>query len=80
MSTQNEQENPAMAKTIELNVTGMTCDHCVRSVTNALKDVPGVSEAVVSLDEKKATVTGDEVDVAKLIAAVEEEGYEATIR
>jgi copper chaperone CopZ len=80
MSTQNEQENPAMAKTIELNVTGMTCEHCVRSVTNALKDVPGVSEAVVSLDEKKATVTGDEVDVAKLIAAVEEEGYEATIR
>lgn len=69
-----------MAKTIELNVTGMTCDHCVRSVTNALKDVPGVAEAVVSLDEKKATVTGDDVDVAKLIAAVEEEGYEATVR
>lgn len=69
-----------MAKTIELNVTGMTCDHCVRAVTNALKDVPGVAEAIVSLDDKKATVTGDQVDVAKLIAAVEEEGYEASVR
>lgn len=69
-----------MAKTIELNVTGMTCDHCVRSVTNALKDVPGVEDAVVSLEEKKATVTAGEVDVATLIAAIEEEGYAATVR
>lgn len=69
-----------MAKTIELDVTGMTCDHCVRSVTNALKDVPGVSDAVVSLEDNKATVTADEVDVAKLIEAVEEEGYEAAVR
>lgn len=69
-----------MAKTIELDVTGMTCDHCVRSVTNALKDVPGVSDAVVSLEDKKATVTADDVDIAKLIEAVEEEGYEAAVR
>ena len=34
-----------MAKTIELNITGMTCDHCVRSVTNALKRSPGVDAA-----------------------------------
>ncbi|HQW51211.1 MAG TPA: cation transporter [Tepidiformaceae bacterium] len=69
-----------MPSTIELSVTGMTCDHCVQSVTNALKEIPGVSNAVVSLDEKKATVTGDGVDTAKLIAAVEEEGYEAAVR
>jgi len=69
-----------MAKTIELDVTGMTCDHCVHAVTNALKDVPGVSDAVVSLADKKATVTADAVDIAKLIEAVEEEGYAATVR
>lgn len=69
-----------MAKTIELDVTGMTCDHCVRSVTNALKDVPGVADAVVSLEDNKATVTADVVDIAKLIEAVEEEGYAATVR
>ena len=69
-----------MATTIELDINGMTCDHCVRSVTNALKDVPGVSEAVVSLDDKQATVTADAVDVQALIAAVEEEGYTAAAR
>ena len=69
-----------MAATIELDITGMTCDHCVRSVTNALKDVPGVSEAVVSLDDKQATVTAESVDIEALIAAVEEEGYTAAAR
>ncbi len=69
-----------MAQTIELDITGMTCDHCVNAVTGALKDVEGVQDAVVSLDEKRATVTAETVDVAKLIAAVEEEGYEAAAR
>ncbi|MEO8540927.1 MAG: cation transporter [bacterium] len=69
-----------MATTIELNITGMTCDHCVNAVTTALKDVAGVSDAVVSLEDKKATVTADTVDLAALIAAVEEEGYEAAAR
>ncbi len=69
-----------MAQTIELDITGMTCDHCVNAITGALKDVEGVQDAVVSLDENRATVTGDAVDVATLIAAVEEEGYEAAAR
>lgn len=69
-----------MAQTIELTITGMTCDHCVNAVTGALKDVEGVKDAVVSLDEKRATVTADSVDIAALIAAVEEEGYEAAAR
>jgi copper chaperone len=68
-----------MPDTIELNVTGMTCDHCVHAVTTALEEVPGVTGAVVSLERKAATVTGDGVDPARLIAAVEEEGYEAAV-
>jgi copper chaperone len=69
-----------MAKTIELNISGMTCDHCVNAVTGALKEVPGVSDAVVSLEKKEAVVTADVVDVDALIAAVAEEGYAATAR
>lgn len=67
-------------KTIELDITGMTCDHCVRSVTNALKDVPGVADAVVSLESKSATVTAEAVDLQELLDAVEEEGYAAAAR
>jgi copper chaperone len=68
-----------MSQTIELNVTGMTCDHCVRSVTNALQDVPGVQSASVSLESNSAEVSGDGIDTAALVAAVAEEGYEAAV-
>jgi copper chaperone len=69
-----------MAQTIELTITGMTCDHCVNAVTGALKGVPGVDEAVVSLAEKSAKVTGKDLDPTKLVEAVKEEGYEAGTR
>ncbi|MGB4862959.1 MAG: heavy metal-associated domain-containing protein [Tepidiformaceae bacterium] len=69
-----------MAKTIELDITGMTCDHCVHAVTGALKEVKGVSDAVVSLEKNQAVVTADEPDIPALIAAVEEEGYTASVR
>jgi len=69
-----------MSQTIEFSVTGMTCDHCVNAVTKAAKDVPGVSDVKVSLDDELATVTGENVDTAKVIAAIEEEGYEAAVR
>jgi copper chaperone len=69
-----------MAQTIEFNITGMTCDHCVHAVTTAVKELQGVTDVKVSLDEKRATVSGDGVDVKKVIAAIEEEGYEAAVR
>jgi copper ion binding protein len=69
-----------MAQTIEFSVTGMSCDHCVNSVTNALKGLEGVSEVKVSLADKSAVVSGSMIDTAKVIAAIEEEGYEAAIR
>ncbi len=69
-----------MAQTIEFNVPGMTCDHCVHAVTNAVKELEGVSDVSVSLENKAAVVTGDAVDVAKVIAAIAEEGYEAAVR
>ena len=69
-----------MAQTIEFIVTGMTCDHCVNAVTNALKELDGVSDVSVSLEAKSAVVTGSVIDVAKVIAAIEEEGYEAAVK
>lgn len=69
-----------MAKLIELSVEGMTCEHCVNAVTKALKAVPGVRDARVSLEGKSAQVEADDVDVEALIAAVREEGYEAAAK
>ena len=63
-------------KTI-LQIEGMTCDHCVRHVKEALESVAGVKSAVVSLDSKSAELEHEEaVGFDALKAAVEEEGYE----
>jgi len=44
-----------------LKVSGMTCGGCVRSVTNALRGINGVSDASVSLDTGKVVVHYDEL-------------------
>ena len=62
---------------IELKIKGMTCQHCVKAVRDALAAVPGVTEVEsVSLDDGSATVKGS-VQADRLIAAVRGAGYEA---
>lgn len=63
---------------ITLKIEGMTCDHCVRAVTKALKSVPGVKDAKVSLELNEAVVEG-QPDRDALVRAVEGEGYEARV-
>jgi copper chaperone CopZ len=60
-----------------LKIEGMSCDHCVKHVTEALKGVAGVTSATVSLKDKSAQVEHDgELSLESLKAAVAEEGYE----
>jgi len=62
---------------IKLKVDGMSCDHCVRAVTNALAGVEGVEAVVeVNLDRGEAIVDG-EPEISDLVAAIAEEGYSA---
>ena len=65
-----------MPTTITFGVKGMTCDNCVHHVTEAIRNIPGVTDVKVSLADNSATVEGD-FDAANVVAAVEEEGYEA---
>ena len=60
-------------------VAGMTCGHCVASVTEEVSQVPGVTEVKVDLATGGLTVSGEApVDDAAVRAAVEEAGYEVT--
>ncbi|AIG80458.1 Hypothetical protein AJAP_38360 [Amycolatopsis japonica] len=60
-------------------VTGMTCDHCVRSVTEEVGKIDGVTGVRVDLPTGAVTVTSSqEPEVADVRAAVEEAGYELT--
>lgn len=67
-----------MARTI-LKVQGMTCEHCVRAVTQALESKEGVAQAEVDLETGRARVDYDDgrVSPRELAHAVAEEGYEA---
>ena len=66
-------------KTTELKVTGMMCEACVGHVTRALQQVPGVSQVAVNLESARATVQHEAANTEALLAAVEEEGYEAQV-
>lgn len=55
----------------------MTCQNCVRHVTEALTEVPGVQSVKVDLAAGTATVEHTTATREALVAAVEEAGYEA---
>lgn len=59
------------------NVKGMSCNHCKKTVTEAISRIPGVTGVEVDLGTGKVTVTfSGEPDDQKVLEAVEEAGYE----
>jgi len=66
-----------MSTTQTYTVTGMTCGHCVASVTEEVQEIPGVENVDVVLETGSLTLTSAEpVDDAAVQAAVEEAGYQ----
>lgn len=66
-----------MTQTQTFTVTGMTCGHCVASVTEEVQEIPGVETVDVVLETGAVTVTSPKpVDDAAVKAAVEEAGYQ----
>ena len=61
--------------TATYTVSGMTCGHCVASVSEEVGAVPGVTSVEVVLETGAVTVSGDGVGDDAVRAAVEEAGY-----
>ena len=62
--------------TASWTVTGMTCGHCVASVTEEVSALPGVEDVQVDLTTGEVVVTSEApLDRASVAAAVEEAGY-----
>lgn len=67
-----------MKLTTKLSVKGMTCQNCVKHVTQALAALPGVQSAQVWLETNSAVVEHDQdAKIEAMLLAIEEEGYEA---
>ena len=66
-----------MSTTQTYTVTGMTCSHCVASVTEEVQEIPGVENVEVVLETGTLTVTSAEpVDDTAVKVAVEDAGYQ----
>ncbi|SCG81764.1 Copper chaperone copZ [Proteiniborus sp. DW1] len=59
-----------------LTVEGMSCQHCVKAVKNALSELEGVKSVEVDLDTKKVEIEGDNLQDELLKSAIEDAGYE----
>lgn len=64
-----------------LDIQGMTCNHCVLRVQQALSAVPGVEKAQVTLQPGRARVAFDEsaATTQALADAVAKAGYSASV-
>ena len=60
-----------------ISIEGMMCDNCKKHVEKALSKIEGVTKVEVSLENKNAIIeTSKEIENAKIIKAIKEEGYE----
>ena len=78
MVQQIDREKPTTQQAT-LQITGMTCASCVAHVERALRELPGVSQAIVNLATGTAKVEFDpaKVSLEQMTQAVHEVGYEA---
>ncbi len=67
-----------VARSLEVEIEGMTCASCVGRVEKALKAVPGVTDAVVNLATEKAMIRGT-ADASAVVTAIKNAGYDAKL-
>lgn len=67
-----------MAKQIQLQVSGMSCQNCVKSVTESVMELDGVEKVDVSLEGGSVEIAFDEsrTDMGSIAEAIEDQGYE----
>ena len=63
-------------RTITYSVPDITCGHCGTAITREVSAVAGVETVEVELKTKTVTVTGNPLDEAAILAAIDEAGYE----
>jgi copper chaperone len=63
---------------ITLNVEGMSCEHCVKAVGNALSGMAGVADIAVSLKDRTVSLSHDpaQAPLDAVKAAIRDAGYE----
>ena len=63
--------------TLELEIEGMSCGHCVAAVSEALKELPGVTVKEVKIGAAQVSYQPEQVTPDDIVLAVEDAGYSA---
>ena len=66
-----------MTNTITYSVSDMSSGHCRAAIMAEVSAVPGVQQIDVDLETKHVRSSGNDLDHAALVAAIDEAGYEA---
>lgn len=66
--------------TLELEIEGMSCGHCVAAVSEALKELPGVTVNDVKIGTAQVSYQPDQVTPDDIVLAVEDAGYSASAK
>jgi copper chaperone CopZ len=64
-----------MSYKIEIKITGMSCEHCVKRVKEALSKIEGVKEVSVDLYSAKGYIISEKVPLSLIKEVLEREGY-----
>lgn len=62
-----------------IHVNGMSCEHCVKRVTKACLSAEGVTDVVVSLEEKTASIEHTGADLQGIVDRINDLGFEAAL-
>ena len=63
---------------LTLQIDGMSCNHCLQAVTQALTRLPGITRLDVRMGRAELTFDPAEVDPDRIVSAVGAAGYRAT--
>ena len=66
-------------QTIQLQLSGMSCAGCAKTIEKALRTVDGVATVNVNFANEVAAVEGRKLDTNKLVQAVKDAGYNASV-
>ena len=66
---------------IIIKISGMSCQHCVQHIENALQQNNGVDKVLVDLNEEKAYIEYDPsiINEDNLLQVIKDTGYEGTV-
>lgn len=70
-----KQQSDQSMQNLEIIVKGMTCNHCKATVENSVSSIDGIMTAEADLDSEKVKISGENIDLEKIMKTVESLGY-----